>query len=75
MAATKAVKAAQKYDWKTDWYLHDHENWVMLVVALLGFAQLMPNVDFGLTFDFAWPIIITAVFLYKIEKRNNRQPA
>jgi len=70
MAAKKDVKAAQKYDWKHDWMLHDPEDWVMLIVAMMGFANLMPNVSFGQPFNYAWPIIITAVFLYKLGKRK-----
>jgi len=65
MAAKKA-----NYDWTQDWVLHDPEDWVMLVVALLGFANLMPNVNFGALFQFAWPIIIAAIFLYKLSKRK-----
>jgi len=69
--AKKTTKAApEAYDWKKDWYLHDPEDWVMLVTALLGFANLLPNIDFGKPFDYAWPIIITAVFLYKLGKRK-----
>ena len=70
MAAKKETNPAQKYNWTHDWILHAPEDWVMLVVALLGFAQLMPNVNFGSPFEFAWPIIITAVFLYKFGKRR-----
>ncbi|MFA6214686.1 MAG: hypothetical protein WC717_05415 [Candidatus Micrarchaeia archaeon] len=73
MAAKKAGKAAKGYEWKNDWLLHEPEDWVMLVVALLGFAELMPNVDFGSPFRFAWPVIITAVFLYKFGKRKPRK--
>ena len=61
------------YDWKKDWYLHNPEDWIMLIVALMGFANLMPNVDFGVPFKFAWPIIITAIFLYKFGKRNHHE--
>jgi len=70
MATKKAKKAAQQYDWKKDWYLHAPEDWVMLIVAMLGFANLMPNVSFGEPFNFAWPVIITAIFLYKFGKRR-----
>ncbi|MFA6328538.1 MAG: hypothetical protein WCY41_03765 [Candidatus Micrarchaeia archaeon] len=70
MAAKKAKVSTQKYDWKHDWTLHNPEDWVMLVVALLGFANLMPNVNLGPNFEFAWPIIITAIFLYKFGKRK-----
>ncbi len=70
MAAKKDVKAAQKYSWMHDWMLHDPEDWVMLIVAMLGFADLMPSVNFGQPFAFAWPIIITAIFLYKFGKRK-----
>jgi hypothetical protein len=57
-----------KYDWKHDWLLHDKEGWIMLVVALLGFADLMPNVSIP-NLNIAWPIIITCLFLYKFGKR------
>ena len=50
--------------------LHDPEDWVMLIVAMMGFANLMPNVNFGQTFGFAWPITITAIFIYKLGKRH-----
>jgi len=62
-----------KYDWKHDWYLHDKEDWLMLMVALLGFANMMPNVSIP-NLDLAWPIIITALFLYKFSKRRGRPP-
>ena len=45
----------------------------MLIVAMLGFANLMPNVSLEKSFDFAWPIIITALFLYKFGKRNRQK--
>jgi len=64
MAAKKA-----KYDWTRDWVLHNPEDWIMLIVALLGFANLMPNVNIP-NLDIAWPIIITAIFLYKFGKRK-----
>ncbi|MFA4983649.1 MAG: hypothetical protein WC588_05560 [Candidatus Micrarchaeia archaeon] len=73
MATKKGKKAAQQYDWKKDWYLHSPEDWVMLIVAMLGFANLMPNISFGQPFDFAWPVIITAIFLYKFGKRNQME--
>jgi hypothetical protein len=66
----KEKAAPADYDWKRDWYLHSPEDWVMLVVALMGFANLMPSVSFGKPFEFAWPIIIAAIFLYKLGKRN-----
>ena len=67
----KTRAAPAKYDWKKDWYLRNPEDWVMLIVALMGFADLMPNIDFGTPFQFAWPIIITAIFLYKFGKRSH----
>lgn len=43
----------------------------MLVVALLGFANMMPNVSIP-NLELAWPIIITALFLYKFGKRRGK---
>ena len=71
MVKRKAKTAPAGYDWKKDWYLHNPEDWVMLIVALMGFANLMPNVSFGQPFNYAWPIIITAIFLYKFGKRSH----
>ena len=71
MAAKKEKKAVQAYNWKKNWVLHNPEDWVILIVALMGFANLMPNVSLGQMFNYAWPIIITAVFLYKLGKRKN----
>lgn len=70
MPAKKAKEAREKYDWKHDYLLHEPEEWVMLIVALLGIVNLLPNVNFGSYFQFAWPIIIIAVFLYKLSKRK-----
>jgi len=67
MAAKKA-----KYEWMHDWVLHNPEDWVMLIVALLGFANLMSNISFGEPFEIAWPVIITAIFLHKFSKREHR---
>ena len=64
MAAKK-----EKYNWEHDWLLHCPEDWIMLIVALLGFANLMPNISIPML-NFAWPIIITAIFLYKFGKRK-----
>lgn len=68
---TKTHKAKNaKYNWKSDWALHSPEDWVVLLIAVMGFAQLMPNVSFGMAFDVAWPTILAVIFFYKFGKRN-----
>jgi hypothetical protein len=73
MAGRKSKKAlVAKYEWTKDWILHNPEEWIILVVALLGFADLVPTIDLGHQFRYTWPIIITAIFLYKLGCRKHQ---
>jgi hypothetical protein len=70
MAKGKNKKSVtSKYEWTKDWILHNPEDWVILLVALVGFANLAPNVYIP-QLDIVWPILITAIFLYKLGKRK-----
>lgn len=71
MASNKAKKAKGGLD-LTDWILHRPEDWALLLFGMLGFVNLLPSVDLGVGFDYAWPIVIVVVGIKKLIDRNKK---
>ena len=52
------------------WVLENVEELALLVIGALGLAQLVPGMDFGVPFSYAWPVVVMVVALKRLVERN-----
>ncbi len=72
MPGRKAKKAVGGVDF-SDWFLHSPEDWALLLFGMLGFVNLLPSVDLGVAFDYAWPIVVVVIGLKKLIDRERKK--
>ncbi|MEM4633994.1 MAG: hypothetical protein QW275_02450 [Candidatus Anstonellaceae archaeon] len=68
---TVAKKEEKKHTFWNDWVLHHPEDWVLMVLAAVGFANLLPPINtlLGQNLNYAWPIIVLVIGIKKLMDR------
>jgi|GEM_PF-1884544 len=76
MAGRKKAKAAKVAKTKKkgvfdDLLLHNPEDWVLLVLGSVGFANLVPKISatMGTPLTYTWPIIVVVIGIKKLIDR------
>ncbi|MCX8197625.1 MAG: hypothetical protein N3F07_00300 [Candidatus Micrarchaeota archaeon] len=69
--APKEAKEQKKSSRFNDLVLRNPEDWVLMVLAAAGFANLIPQINLllGQSLSYAWPIIVFVIGMKKLMDR------